>query len=63
MRDSHTTLRIKKLHAEGRTDEQIARSIGRPDDLERVRKVTGTVVICTADLNHIEVDDDEHKER
>ena len=86
MRDSHTTLRIKKLFAKGRTNEQIAQSIGRPNDLERVRKVTSQLtppcnrddlralntdtgewesldeetVICTADVNNIEVDDGEH---
>ena len=40
----HTDERIKKLAAKGLTDEQIARKIGRPDDLDRVRKVTLPVV-------------------
>ncbi len=34
---SHTTARIRKLHARGLSPEQIARKIGRPGDLERVR--------------------------
>lgn len=40
---NHTDERIKKLAAAGLSDEQIARKIGRPDDVERVRKVTVTV--------------------
>jgi len=41
---NHTTERIKKLHARGMSDEQIARKIGRPDDIARVRKVTESEV-------------------
>lgn len=37
MSQSHTTDRIRKLHARGLHLEQIARKIGRPGDLERVR--------------------------
>ncbi len=37
MPTSHTDLRILKLHRRGLTPEQIARKIGRPGDVERVR--------------------------
>lgn len=38
MSQSHTTERIRKLHTAGLSPEQIARKIGRPGDLERVRQ-------------------------
>lgn len=34
---NHKDARIKKLAAKGLTIEQIARKLGAPDDLERVR--------------------------
>lgn len=38
---NHTDERILKLARCGLTDEQIARKIGRPNDLERVRRAIG----------------------
>jgi len=35
---SHTDKRILKLSAKGLSEESIARKIGRPGDVERVRK-------------------------
>jgi hypothetical protein len=45
---NHTDERIKKLAAQGLSDEQIAKKIGRPGDIARVRKVTakGCIRCC-----------------
>ena len=40
---NHTDERIKKMLARGLSPEQIARKIGRPDDIQRVVRVMGGI--------------------
>ena len=56
---NHTNERIKKLLAKGMTPEQIAKKIGRPNDVDRVLKVVR--LMAALDVIRVELDKTEEK--